>query len=95
MSFLKALKYAVRQKKFETLRKLGALAEHDDEDNESENDNNGIKILKKTCPTVIDGESQMSENYFKSFGLESQTHNPFIEFYENQAKTGQRQTGFY
>ena len=30
-------------------------------------------------------------DYFKGFGLETQTPNPFIEYYDNQALTGQRQ----
>ena len=119
MSLQKALKYAIWQKKFEILRKLGAPAECDDDDSdqsESENDNvfesdnDGIEILKKKlAPRVIDGESEMSESddEIESNGESendevstdkekgSKPHNPFIEYYEYQTRTGQRHPGYY
>ena len=45
------------------------------------------------------GESEnveVSADKEKGFGSQTlQTHKPFIEYYENQVKTGQRQPGFY
>ena len=62
----KALKYMIREKKFEILSKLDVSAEHDNkpENNyhKSDIENDGIEILKKIAPSVIDGETEMSES---------------------------------
>ena len=71
MSLQKALKYSIWQKKFQILRKFGAPAEHDNNDSDEsgsnndnvfESENDGVEILKSLAPTVIEGESEMSEN---------------------------------
>jgi hypothetical protein len=110
MSLQKALKYAIRRKKFEILRALATPAECDDDDSDiSDSDNDdvfesdidGVEILKKLAPTVVDSESEMSESDDESNGESenddvstdkekgSKPHNPFIEHYRKQALTGQ------
>ena len=117
MSLQKALKYAIRRKKFEILGMFDTLSGRDDDDtdesesdsdkSESDNDDvfesdiDGVEILKKLAPTVVDSESEMSESNDESNGesenddvstakeKDSKPHNPFIEYYRNQALTCQ------
>ena len=62
---------------------------------EFESDNDGYELLKKLAPTVVDGESEMSESDDESNSESenddvdkengSKPYNPYIEYYVNQA----------
>ena len=70
-----------------------------DGDDESESDNDGYEILKKLAPTATDRESESDdddsddESKSKSENNDvdkvSGSYNPYVDYYANQARTGQ------